>query len=127
MFNRCDRSNLSNYRPISLLPVVSKVCERVVYNKLSRFLSPFLSQRQSDFRKGDSTTFQLIRLVQTWTDTIYHSECVGAVFFDLKKAFDRVWHAGLLVKLHAAGVRGEAVKWLSSYLSCLWQLTKVMV
>ena len=90
MFKRGDRLNPSNYRPISLLPVVSKVCERVAYNKLSRFLSPFLSQCQSGFRKGDSTTFQLIRLVQTWIDTIDRSECVGAVFFDLKKAFDRV-------------------------------------
>ena len=125
VFKRGDRSNLSNYRPISLLPVVSKVCERVVYNKLSHFLSSFLSERQSGFRKGDSTSFQLTRLVQTWSEAIDRSECVGAVFFDLKKAFDRVWHDGLLVKLHAAGVCGHAFKWFSSYLSHRRQQTKV--
>ena len=85
VFKRGDRSNLSNYRPISLLPVVSKVCERVVYNKLSHFLSSFLSERQSGFRKGDSTSFQLTRLVQTWSEAIDRSECVGAVFFYLRR------------------------------------------
>ena len=87
IFKCGDHLSLSNYRPISLLPVVSKVCERVVYNKLSAFLSPFLSERQSGFRKGDSTTFQLIHLVQSWSEAIDRSQCVGTVFFDLKKGF----------------------------------------
>ena len=55
VFKRGDRSHLNNYRPIALLSSVGKVCERVVYNKLYKFVSPFLTDQQSGFRKKDGT------------------------------------------------------------------------
>ena len=125
VFKRGDRSLLTNYRPIALLSSVGKVCERIVYNKLYHFLSPYLSAQQSGFRKHDSTSLQLLRLVQQWSEALDDSQYVGIVFFDLRKAFDRVWHKGLLAKLHAAGVHGPALEWFKSYLCGRQQRTRV--
>ena len=102
VFKQGDRHNPGNYRPISLLSIISKTMERIVYNKLSKFISPFLSLNQSGFKKKDGTKMQLLRLTQEWFETIDSSNYVGVVFFDLQKAFDRVWHKGLLLKLERA-------------------------
>ena len=114
-----------NYRPIALLSIVSKVLERIVHNKLYAFLRPWFNHNQSGFRKKDGTVPQLIRLVQTWSEAVDESNYVGVVYFDLRKAFDRVWHRGLLVKLQAAGVSGQAFQWFSSFLSGRCQATLV--
>ena len=107
---------MTNYRPIALLSSVGKVCERVVFNKQNRFISPFLTNQQSGFRKkdGTGTTLQLVRLVQQWSEALDKGQYVGAVFFDLRKAFGRVWHKGLLVKLEAAGIKGSTLSWFSA-------------
>ena len=68
---------------------------------------------------------QLIRLVQQWSEALADSKYVSTVFFDLRKAFDRVWHKGLLVKLEAAEVQGPALSWFASYLSNRQQCTRV--
>ena len=125
VFKRGERSALTNYRPIALLSSVGKVCERVVFNKLYAFICPFLSDHQSGFRKRDGTGLQLVRLVQQWSEALDKSQYIGAVFFDLRKAFDRVWHKGLIAKLEVAGVHGPALSWFSSYLSERRQQTRV--
>ena len=99
IFKKGDKCNPSNYRPISLLPVLSKVLERVVHEKLSNFLRPWLIKNQSGFKKADGTVPQLVRLTQEWSNAVDDGRYVAAVFFDLKKAFDRVWHEGLLIKI----------------------------
>ena len=68
---------------------------------------------------------QLARITQEWSQLIDQSGYVGALFFDLKKAFDRVWHTGLIAKIDAAGIRGAALKWLKRFLSDRQQLTTV--
>ena len=65
--------------------------------------------------------FQLVRLVQSWSELLDSSQYVGAVFFDLKKAFDKVWHAGLLAKLAAVGVSGSAFLMFEDFLSQRFQ------
>ena len=82
-----NRSLLTNYRPIALLSAVGKVYERLVQVQLQKPLSTCLSDNQSGFRKGDSTSHQLFRLVQTWSDALDSRKLVGVVFFDLAKAF----------------------------------------
>ena len=125
VFKKGARDSPSNYRPIALLPIMSKVMERIVHNKLYSFLQPWFNQHQSGFKKKDGTVAQLIRLVQEWSESLDRSEYVGLVFFDLKRAFDRVWHRGLLTKLRAAGVSGQAYAWFSSFLSGRRQATIV--
>ena len=78
---------------------MSKVIERLVYNKLYSFLSPSLSTRRSGFRKSDGAKLQLLCLVKRWSELLDKSCYVGTVFFDLRKAFDKVWHRGLIAKL----------------------------
>ena len=125
IFKKGDKCNPSNYRPISLLPVLSKVLERVVHEKLSNFLRPWLIKNQSGFKKADGTVPQLVRLTQEWSNAVDDGRYVAAVFFDLKKAFDRVWHEGLFVKLRAAGIEGAALRWLVSFLADRHQMTMV--
>ena len=76
-----SRSTPSNYRPIALLSIVSKVMEKIVFRRLHTFLSPVLSSKQSGFRKKDSTNLQLIRLIQEWSAALDSSRLVGVVFF----------------------------------------------
>ena len=77
------RSCPSNYRPIALLSIVSKAMEKIVLKRLSAFLGPLLTPKQSGFRRGDGTAPQLMRLVQEWSSALDSAHLVGAVFFDL--------------------------------------------
>ena len=80
---------------------------------------------QSRFKKHDSTTYQLTRLVQQWSESLDASKYVGVIFFDLQKAFDKACHKGLLAKLSAAGISDSALEWFQSYLSYRRQRSRV--
>ena len=114
-----DRSNFCNYRPISLLNSKNKVLERLIFKNLYNHLldNNFLSSFQSGFIPGDSTENQLTFLYHTFCKALDASKEVRAVFCDISKAFDCVWHTGLLYKLHAAGVTGNVLQWFKNYLS----------
>ena len=99
--------------------------ERLVLDKLPLFLNSWLSPAQSGFKKKDGTVSQLTRLTQLWSEAIDNSDYVGVVFFDLSKAFDKVWHKGLLYKLRAAGICGPAYNWFVSFLADRCQATVV--
>ena len=109
---------LSNYRPIALLSAMGKVCERPVYNKLYWLVTPVLSKNQSGFRKKDGTAFLLTRLIQESSHLLDNSHYIGVLLCDLWKAFDKVWHRGLLAKLKACGVTGAALNWPGSQVTC---------
>ena len=113
-----SKSQASNYRPISLLSCVSKLCERLFFDKLYAHVSPALAPVQSGFRRGDSTTMQLTRLVQDIVALRHDHQHVGMCFFDLAKAFDTVWFRGLLAKLSAMyNVSGASLAWITDYLT----------
>ena len=114
-----DLSIVSNYRPISLLNAESKVFEKTIFKHLYNHLqgNNMLSSFQSGFIPGDSTVNQLAFLYHIFCEALDSGKEVRTVFCDISKAFDRVWHAGLLYKLEAAGVTGEVLNWFKSYLS----------
>ena len=109
---------LSNYRTVSLLACLSKICEKLVFINLYTFLESvgFFYPFQSGFRPGDSTVMQLTFIVHKIYEPLDRGNEVRAVFLDISKAFDKVWHAGLLAKLKQL-VEGSLFKWLESYLS----------
>ena len=117
IFKGGQKSSSTNYRRIALLSLVSKSLEKIVFRKLNSYLQPFLNKSQSGFLRKDSTQKQLVRLVQEWATAMDSFEYVGVVFFDIKKAFDRVWHGGLLRKLSSFGVEGRALDWFRAFLT----------
>ena len=120
LYKKDDRLSKSNYRPISLLPSISKICEKVAFMDLYKFLdnTGFFYRFQSGFRPGDSTVMQLIYITdKIFTKALEMGHEVRAVFLDISKAFDKVWHQGLIAKLESLGVRGNLLDWFISYLS----------
>ena len=90
VFKGGDETQMNNYRPISTLPILSKVLERVVYNQLSHHLESnnLLPPQQSSFRPAFSTTSLLLKITTNWIKAIDSGCYVGALFLDLRKAFD---------------------------------------
>ena len=109
----------SNCRPISILPIVSKVIEHLLAKHLLAYLNKYklLHEAQSGFRKHHSCHTALIKLINDWLSHIDRGNIVAAIFFDLKKAFDVVDHEILLQKLALYGVKGTFLHWFESYLS----------
>lgn len=111
--------DLNNYRPISVLPLVSKVLERAVHSELYTFFTNnhLLNPHQHGFRKGHSTETATICFTDEVRRSIDQGLLTGSIFIDLSKAFDSVNHDILLHKLHAYGVRNGELEWFRNYLS----------
>lgn len=119
VFKNGEREVISNYRPISLLSIMGKVMERCVYKHLHNYFNRqnTITCLQSGFRPGDSTVNQLLSITDDIGKALDAGKEVRVVFCDISKAFDRVWHEGLLYKLKACGICGNLLNWLRSYLS----------
>ena len=115
-----EKNLKGNYRPISLLPIFGKILEKLIYDSLYSHLvsHELLNPNQSGFRPGDSTVNQLLSI----THTIFNAfDCnppldVRTVYLDISKAFDRVWHDGLIYKLKRCGVSGQLLFLIQSFL-----------
>jgi hypothetical protein len=114
-----SRSVVGNYRPISLLSTLGKVQERIVYRRLYRFLSDnnLLTPKNSGFKEKDSAIYQLISIVDKIYRALEDGKDISMVFLDVSKAFDKVWHLGLLHKLKTNGIDGKLFEWLEDYLT----------
>ena len=119
---KSSKEIVSNYRPISLLPIFSKVFEKIIFQSIYKYFHnndlQAITYKQSGFRPRDSCVNQLISI----THEIYRSfDCnpsleTRGVFLDMSKAFDKVWHKGLIFKLKSYGVENKLLDLLKNYL-----------
>ena len=119
LFEACDPCVFNNYRPVSLLCVLSKVYEKIMYNRLKAFLENFdiLFENQFGFRKLHSSYMALMVLTDKLIRSLENGEFVIGVYLEFSKAFDTVDHEILLSKLSHYGIRGNCLNWFQSYLS----------
>ena len=117
----------SNYRPISILPVLSKLIEKLTYDRLIKYLNKksILSNSQFGFRSAHSTTHAITSIYEKVLENVDNDEHSISIFLDLSKAFDSVNHKILLNKLEHYGIRGISLSFFKSYLSNRKQFTVV--
>jgi hypothetical protein len=113
-----EKHLVNNYRPVSLLNVAAKCFEKCVNNVVFEFLvqNKKLSHLQGAYQPGSSTTTQLLELYHTIQEALDEGKDCRFVFCDISKAFDRVWHPGVIHNLQKAGITGRLLEWLKSYL-----------
>ena len=120
-----ERTMEKNYRPISLLPSISKIYERDMYNQILAYVEQYLSPYLFGFRKDHNTEQCLNVMIETWKKALDKKQYAGAVLTDLSKAFDCINHELLIAKLEAYGFSHEALHFIYNYLSDRTQRTKV--
>ena len=127
IYKKGNRDECTNYRPVSLLSCVGKLFERCVHVHMNTFFTQnkLIISAQSGFIKGDSTTSQLLSIYNDIVSNYDKGITTQSIFFDLSKAFDRVWHRGLLLKLEAIGIRGKFLKFVHNYLTDRYQAVVV--
>ena len=118
IFKEGDKAEKSNYHLISILPVISRLFEKVVFNQLYQYLleNDLIYPGQSGFRKNHSTLTYLLKITDDWYNGLDNSQMMGSVFIDLKKAFDTVDHDLLCKKLEHYGIQQRVLSWSQSYL-----------
>ena len=119
LFKSNEKHLRNNYRPISLLTCMSKCFEMCVFKDLYRYcvVNNLLTWRNSGFKHGDSTICQLTALVHMLYDNMDKGRDITMIFLDVSKAFDKVWHDGILFKLQTFGIHGPLLCWFRSYLT----------
>ena len=120
IFKKGKRQDVNHYRPISIIPAVAKVFERIIYDQFFKYLSDndLLVNCQSGFRSLHSTVTSLLEASNSWSVNVDNGLINGKIIFiDLKKAFDTIDHKILLRKLASYGNDHRALKWFDSYLS----------
>ena len=114
-----------NYRPISVLPSISKIFEKLMQRQINVFIEKHLSPYLCGYRKGYNCQYALLSMIEKWKMSLDNNGFAGGILMDLSKAFDTINHELLIAKLHAYGFSKNALELLLDYLSDRWQRTKI--
>ena len=119
-----SRTDKENYRPISMLPNISKIYERCLFKQLPNYFEDYFSKHQCAFRKGFSVGNCLLPMIEKWRESLDQGGTYGALLTDLSKTFDCL-HDLLIAKLHAYGLDTKSLKLMLSYLTNRKQRVKI--
>ena len=125
VFKKKDRNNVEDYRPVSILPNLSKIYERCLHDQMHKYFNHILSKWQCGFRKGFSTQHCLLVMTEKWRKCLDKGGIRGAILTDLLKAFDCILHDLLIAKLAAYGFDYQSLRIMESFLSNRQQRTKI--
>jgi len=127
IFKKGDKHAAKNYRPVSLTCIVCKILESIIRDHiLEHFLTNNLfSSKQYGFLKGRSTVLQLLRLMDDWTNLLENGGQIDSIYTDLEKAFDKIPHKRLLLKLRNYNVHPRLINWIECFLCYRKQCVKV--
>ena len=114
-----EPEKLTSYRPITMLPCLGKIMERIIQRRLEYIVEKqdLLSESQCGFRRGLGTMDILLRVEHVIRKSLGSGEICVVVYIDLKSAFDKIWREGMIYKLIKLGIKGKIVKWLQNYFS----------
>ena len=126
LFKKGYRGSKENYPPVSILPVIFKIFEKLLCKKITIFMDPLLSKYQCGFRKGYSAQHCLLAMLEKWKNAVDKGKIFGALLTDFSKAFDSLSHDLLIAKLNAYGFSLLTLKLVHSYLSNRKQRTKII-
>ena len=127
VFKKDDPFKTKNYRLVSVLPVVSKIFERLLHKPMSLHVDRFLSPYLCGYRKGFSSQQALISLLEKCKIVLNRKGYAGAILLDLSITFETLNRDLLISKLHAYGFSEECLKLIKSYLTNRWQIAKVNI
>ena len=113
-----DKQTLENYRPVSLLSICGKILERLMFKEMFNFFieNKLIPSNQSGFKPGDSCINQLLSITHEIHESFDVELEVRGVFLDITKAFDKVWHDGIIYKLTQIGISGNLLNLLEDFL-----------
>ena len=120
-----DRNDKNNYRPVSILPSISKIFEKILYTQIYQHVEKKLSKYQCGFRKNFSAQQCIIFMLEKWKHSLDKRLSCGTLLTDLSKAFDCLLHELLIAKLHAYGFNYSSLKLIYSYLNNRFQRVKI--
>ena len=121
IFKKQDKTFVENNRPVSPLPIVSKIFERIMQKHIGKFFSPFLC----GYRKGFSTKYALLSFIERRRLCLDKQGFVRALLMNLSKAFDTINHELLIAKSHACGFSIKTLEIILRYLQGRWQRVKI--
>ena len=119
-----EPTDKQNYRPVSVLPLLSKVSEKFIYNQLSQYLDKYLNSLLCGFREAHSSQHALFKLLQAWQEELDKSGFVETILMDLSKAYDTLPHDLLVAKFEAYGFDKNGLNLIHNYLTNRKQRTK---
>ena len=122
---KLNRTDKDNYRPVSILPCISKIYERTMEDQIYIYIRPYLSNYLCGFRKGYSAQNCLLAMTELWNKALDRQDLAGALLTDLSKAFDCLNHELMIAKLNAYGFDYNSLAYVFSYLTGRKHRTKV--
>jgi hypothetical protein len=119
LFKKGDKSDPGNYRPVSLTSVICKLMEKLVREIIVNHMikNEIFSNKQFGFISGRSTTLQLLRVMDEWTEILDHGGKINSIYMDFMNAFDKVPHQRLLRIMERSKISETVIKWKESFLN----------